>query len=44
MSGALSGLGGLSSMMQGMGAMANRPCPDPSQMAEQLVSTLDTSG
>lgn len=44
MSGAISGFGGMSSMMQGMGAMANRPRPDPSQMAEQLVSKLDTSG
>jgi hypothetical protein len=44
MSSSMSGLGGMSAMTQGMGAMANRPRPDPSQMAEQLVSTLDTSG
>ncbi|MBK1724398.1 hypothetical protein CKO23_19510 [Thiocystis violacea] len=34
----------MSSMMNGIGAMGNRPPPDPTQMAEQLVSKLDTSG
>lgn len=42
MSGAISGIGGNSSMlMQGMGRMQRQ---DPSKMAEDLFSKLDTSG